>query len=75
MKRLIAWLFGGKLVYLKDHDGSFCTSIAYPNPFGGMQAKRWWPHNIGDKVVLLPDGTCRHSYVEAWKYVDGEGAK
>ena len=69
---LIAKLTGRRRVWLKDYDGKPTMSIATPNPFGGMTAKRHWPHSIGDMVFLNDDGTCRHTYVTHWKYVEGK---
>ena len=69
---LAAKLTGRRRVWLQDYNGAPIMSIATPNPFGGMISKRYWPHDIGDVVILQDDGTCRHYSVTNWKYVEGK---
>lgn len=69
-KWLQAKLTGGKLVWLRDHDGEVNLAIAYEDAFGGLRAERWWPFRI-DAALLLPGGSvCRPCYVKEWKYRD-----
>lgn len=69
IKWVVAKLFGGKLIYLKDCDGDVTLSIAYRDPWGDMVAKRMWPTSIR-VCTLYPDGTVDRgqSYVKFWKY-------
>jgi hypothetical protein len=60
-----AKLTGGKLVWLRDHDGTVTLAIARRDPWGYMSAKRWWPWNIRT-VRLLPGGNVSGGYVKEW---------
>lgn len=67
--RIWAILTGGDLVWLRDHDGEVTLTIARRTPFGDLIAKRFWPTNIRN-VMLLPGGeVAGGAYVEEWKYV------
>ena len=65
IKALWAKLTGGKLVWLRDHDGEVTLAIARIDPWGDMRAKRHWPWNIRT-VRLLPGGKVDGSYVQDW---------
>ena len=39
-------IFGGELVWLKDHDNEISLSIAKLDPWGDLTAERCWPFNI-----------------------------
>lgn len=68
--RVWAKLTGGRLVWLKDHDGEVTLSIARVTVFGDIVAKRYWPFKIR-QCVLMPDGSVRGgAYVHFWKYAD-----
>jgi hypothetical protein len=55
-----------KVVYLKDHDGEVTKTVAKKTPFGYV-AKRQWPFNIRN-VLLLPDGSVENGcYVCEWR--------
>lgn len=65
-------IFGGELIWLKDHDNEVSLSIAKRDPWGVLTAERCWPFNIRT-VILLPDGTVSGScYVNFWKPVYGQ---
>lgn len=66
IKRIWAWITGGELVWLRDHDKTVTLSIAYTDPWGDKIAKRYWPNSIRT-VVLRPDGTVDGTYVVEWK--------
>ena len=69
IKRLWAWLTGGRLVWLIDHDGEETLAIARENFWGELTAERWWPCGIRE-VVLLDGGKTLEGpdgYVDAWK--------
>lgn len=68
IKRICAFLTGGELVWLKDHDGQVTSAIAYVNPWGEKTAERHWPFKI-HTVRLFDDGTVDGSYVRFWKPV------
>lgn len=71
LRKLIAFLTGGKVVWLKDHDGELTRTIAYPAGFGTWSAHRM----LGDKVTLHPDGTVTgKSYVKYWEFEDQKNA-
>ena len=65
IKRIWAFLTGGKLVWLKDFDGEITLAIARKDPWGDMRAERHWPFSVRS-VRLLPDGTVDGSYVRFW---------
>lgn len=68
--KLWAFLTNQEIVWLKDSDSSLTKTFAKVTPFG-LMAKRYWPHNVRN-VLLLPDGTVEAgSYVKEWKY-DGQ---
>ena len=64
--QLWAMLSGGRLVWLRDHDGEVTLSISHTDPFGNTTAKRWWPYRIR-VVKLMPDGAVCGGYVEEWR--------
>lgn len=67
MLKIIAWLTGGKVVWLQDFDGDTHKSIAYKAGFGTMKARRM----LGVEAILHTDGTVSSpSYVHRWEYVD-----
>lgn len=67
MKKLIALITGGKLVWLEDFDGEVTKSIAYKTGFGKLKAKRM----PGSLSILLPDGSVQKpNYVKRWEYVE-----
>lgn len=68
IKRIWAFLTGGRLVWLKDVDGEVTLAIAYTDAWGELIAERHFPWSIL-KVRLLPDGTVDGCYVKAWKDV------
>jgi hypothetical protein len=66
MFELWAFVTRQKVVYLKDSDGDVTKTVAKKTPFGYV-AKRHWPFNIKN-VLLLDDGTVEHGgYVRSWK--------
>jgi len=66
MFELWAFFTRQKIVYLMDIDGSVTKTVAKKTPFGYV-AKRMWPFNILN-VLLLDDGTVEGgSYVKCWK--------
>ena len=66
MFKLWAFLTRQKVVYLKDFDGTVTKTVAKKTPFGYV-AKRWWPFNIHN-VLLLDDWTVENgSYVVSWE--------
>ena len=65
IKALWAKLTGGKLVWLRDADGTITLAIARRDPWGDMRAERWWPWRIRS-VRLLPGGKVDGSYVKDW---------
>lgn len=67
IKWIWAKLTGGKLVWLRDFNGTCTKSIAYKNAFGELTAERWWPMAIR-RVILNADGSIDGSYVTNWKY-------
>lgn len=64
--RIWAFLTGGRLVWLRDHDGTVTLSIAHETPFGDLIAERYWP-NKTRTVKLRPNGSVDGAYVEQWK--------
>jgi hypothetical protein len=53
------------VVYLMDTDGEITKTIARKTPFG-LVAKRYWPSNTR-QVLLLPDGSVyKGAYIERW---------
>lgn len=63
---LWAMLTRQKVVYLKDHDGEITKTFAKKTPFGYV-AKRYWPFNIRN-VLLLPNGQVENGcYVHGWR--------
>jgi hypothetical protein len=68
--RVIAWLWGGTAVWLRDSGGEVCASIAYRDPFGGTWARRY-PITAVGHCVLRDDGTIdpgsSSSYLKQWK--------
>ena len=71
MRRLIAWLFGWKIVYLLDFDGEVCCRLAQPSPFGWTAYRMSRVFGIG-KVLLLPNGRTRGAcYVDEWRPAEG----
>lgn len=70
LKRLWAFATGGRLVWLRDHDGEVTLTVAQKDPWGDWYAKRWWPWSNLGYVQLLPNGKTRGAtYVEDWKDV------
>lgn len=66
MFKLWAFLTGQKIVYLKDSDGDVTKTLAKNTPYGYV-AKRYWPFNIRN-VILLDGGKVEGgSYVKEWK--------
>lgn len=66
MIEIWAFITGQKVVYLMDYDGYITKTVAKKTPFGYV-AKRLWPFNIRN-VLLLDDGTVAGlSYVKYWK--------
>jgi len=71
LKWLWAKLTGGKLVWLRDHDGETTLAIARRDPWGDLFAERHWPFSI-KLVRLADDGTVtehsgRTCYVRQWR--------
>ena len=54
LKTIWAFLTGGKVVWLQDHDGELTRTIAYKAEFGKMYASRMI---FTGKVILNKDGT------------------
>ena len=68
---LWAFMTRQKVVYLKDFDGEVTKTVAKKTPFGYV-AKRHWPFNVRN-VLLLEDGTVGNGgYVESWKAPNAE---
>ena len=68
IKKIYAFLTGGKLVWLLDQDGKITLSIARIDHFGNLRSEMHWrPWNIRS-VILNPDGTVDGSYVKYWIY-------
>ena len=66
LKTIWAFLTGGKVVWLQDHDGELTRTIAYKVGFGKMQARRMM---FIEKVILNEDGTVSgKSFVHYWSY-------
>ena len=66
LKTIWAFRTGGKVVWLKDHDGELTRTIAYKAGFGKMQARRMM---FTGKVTLNEDGTVSGKpYVDYWSY-------
>lgn len=66
MFELWAVLTRQKVVFLIDHDGEITKTVAKKTPFGYV-AKRHWPFNIRN-VLLLPDGKVENGvYVHEWR--------
>ena len=66
LKTIWAFLTGGKVVWLKDCDGTLTRTIAYKAGFGKMQARRMM---FTGKVTLNEDGTVSGKpYVHYWSY-------
>lgn len=64
--RIWAILTRQKLVYLKDHDWTITLTVAKKTPFGYV-AKRQWPTNIRN-VLLLNGGDVKNGvYVSEWR--------
>lgn len=67
MRKIIAWLTGGKVVWLQDFDGDTHKRIAYKSGFGTMKARRM----LGVTAILHADGSVSSpSYVHRWEYAD-----
>ena len=65
LKTSWAFLTGGKVIWLQDHDGELTRTIAYKAGFGKMQAWRMFSLS----VTLNQDGTVSGaSYVQYWEY-------
>jgi len=65
MFELWAFITRQRVVYLKDFDGEVTKTVAKKTPFGYV-AKRHWPFNIKN-VLLLDDGTIEPDcYVKSW---------
>jgi hypothetical protein len=72
IKRITAWVFRGRLVWLRNIDNTAYLSVAYPikstpdDPV--MKSHRFWP-NLRE-VVLLDNGSVQimgeSSYVRHW---------
>lgn len=68
MRKLIAWILGWQVVWLRDHDGEVVRRLAQPCPFGGLIAYRMSRLFRISKVSLLPDGRVKGAfYVEEWR--------
>lgn len=65
IKALWAKVTGGKLVWLRDHDGTITLAIARRDPWGDMRAERWWPFPIRS-VRLMEGGKVAGAYVQDW---------
>lgn len=66
MIELWAMITRQKVVYLKDFDGKVTKTVAKKTPYGYV-AKRMWPFNIRN-VLLLPDGSVENGrYVTEWR--------
>lgn len=68
--RLFAWLRGGDVVWIQDHQGKVLASIAQMDAFGGAWCPVFWFSGVG-RCQLLPDGTVdprsESSYVKRWR--------
>lgn len=71
MRKLFAWLLGGKPVLLRDRQGRTYKSIAYQDPFSAedMWASVFWTTGVGH-VLLHPNGTTSGdaSYITQWRF-------
>jgi hypothetical protein len=66
MLELWAFITRQKVVYLKDFDGEVTKTVAKSTPFGYV-AKRHWPFDLRN-VILLDDGTVEQGcYVKFWR--------
>ena len=65
MWEIWAFLTRQVVVYLLDHDGNVTKTVAKRTPFG-LVAKRQWPTNIRN-VLLLQNGEVSNGcYVARW---------
>ena len=65
LKTIWAFITGGKVVWLQDHDGELTRTIAYKAGFGKMKAWRMFSLS----VILNQDGTVSGApYVQYWEY-------
>lgn len=65
--RLIAWVKGGQLVWLKDFQGEIYLTIAYKSPFVEDQVYgHIYPYTCVGNWTGTPDGKVIHSYVKEW---------
>lgn len=66
MFEMWAFLTRQKVVFLRDRDGGITKTVAKKTPFGYV-AKRYWPSNVRN-VLLLPDGNVySNPYVIEWR--------
>lgn len=70
--RIWAYLTGGKVVWLMDHDGEITRTIARPIGFGKLKAMRM----AGVYAILDKNGKAiRPSYVAYWEYANKEARR
>lgn len=67
LKRCLAWLRGGQLVWLEDRDGDQCLRTAYRWPDGLLRARRH-KYLEDTRCILLENGTVMGypAYVAKW---------
>ena len=68
--RLFAWLRGGEVVWILDHEGQARVTIAQMDAFGRAWCPVYWFTKVG-RCQLNPDGTVdprsQSSYVKRWR--------
>lgn len=65
----IAGLLGYRVVWLLDFDGEVRKVWARVSPFGLTCGRLGF---ISPRILLRPDGTTSCSWVEEWRYAEGE---
>lgn len=66
--RIWSFLTGGRLVWLRDSNGSITLAIARKSPFGGMIAERHWPWSIWTVELGANGVVINGNYVKQWVY-------
>jgi hypothetical protein len=75
---LFAFLLGGRVGWIKDHQGEVYKTTIYTDAWGGRWCRVFWFKAIGH-CVLLDNGTVDpksdSSYVREWKYALGHKSR
>lgn len=68
MRRIKAWLTGGRCVVLRDHNKQSYYTIAYRDAWGDLTANVYWFTKVGHVRLLASGETVgESSYIREWK--------